>query len=350
VIMIIYSLQDLFTKFMNKKKKIKHNIIIFSILILLLSGVYIYNFYIRIHTVKRKVPDLFDTIFEITIQGKNSYKINSIINDIILKIKNQEILLNYFDEKSELFEINNNYKSGDIIFLSDTMYHLFKIGYEYEKMSERKFSILMGNFKNIYDEIFYTGVIDKSKIVAQQRKWQKSKIVFIEDNKIQIIGDASVDLGSFAKGWVVDVITEFLVEQKNIYSGIINAGGELRVFSKNNSCKWRIGVQHPRDQSSFIHVYELYNGSIATSGDYQRFVVIDTKKFHHIIDTETGFPTKKNISATVLTEKCIDADILSTLFFTMSTTEIDNFLNTNNISADYLIVDSNKKISQNNFF
>jgi thiamine biosynthesis lipoprotein len=127
-----------------------------------------------------------------------------------------------------------------------------------------------------------------------------------------------LDLGGVAKGYAVDEAVRILKEG-GISSGIVNAGGDLRSFGlKPGKHSWKIGVQHPDDPQHLAGVLEVDEVSVATSGDYQRYFDRDGVRYHHILDSTTGYPARSGIrSATVLAPDCALADALATAAFVM---------------------------------
>jgi thiamine biosynthesis lipoprotein len=102
-------------------------------------------------------------------------------------------------------------------------------------------------------------------------------------------------------------------------AGMVWAGGDLRVFgSKPGGGPWRIAVRHPRNPAEFLAVLELDEpAAVATSGDYERYFEQDSVRYHHILDPETGRPSRASASATVVAGTCMDADALATALFVM---------------------------------
>ena len=79
---------------------------------------------------------------------------------------------------------------------------------------------------------------------------------------------------------------------------------------------WRVGIKHPR-AGDLLGVLTLDGGSVATSGDYQRYVMVDDRRFHHVLDPSTGYPARGVVSVTVTAEAAMDADALATAVFVM---------------------------------
>jgi len=128
-----------------------------------------------------------------------------------------------------------------------------------------------------------------------------------------IIDGMKINLGSLAKGYIVDKVVEYL-KQQNVISGFVNAGGDMRIFGRGKPFK--IGIQHPRSESNeIIDVINVGNMSVVTSGDYERYFMKDGKRYHHIINPLTGYPSQNAISVTVISETALIADAYSTALF-----------------------------------
>lgn len=130
-----------------------------------------------------------------------------------------------------------------------------------------------------------------------------------------VLDGVRLDLGAAAKGYAVDQAVESLLAA-GISCGMVEAGGDIRYWGrKPDGRPWRFGVQHPRDPEQFIAVEDLGLNAVATSGDYEQFIEFEGRRFHHILDPATGYPSRRAISATAWASTALDADILSTALF-----------------------------------
>ncbi len=121
----------------------------------------------------------------------------------------------------------------------------------------------------------------------------------------------AIDLGGVAKGYAVDQAIEVL-KKRGIEAALINAGGDIRVMGKR---RWKVSLQHPRKEDEVLAVIRLQDRAIATSGDYQRYFIKEGKRYHHIINPETGYPAIECMSVTIIASQAIQADILATSIF-----------------------------------
>ncbi|MBR1402978.1 MAG: FAD:protein FMN transferase [Treponema sp.] len=129
----------------------------------------------------------------------------------------------------------------------------------------------------------------------------------------------SVDLGSIAKGFAADEIAE-ICKKNHIKRAVIDLGGNVYVYGKKKKNElWRVGIKNPEDPQSSPFVSLLTtSASVVTSGAYERFFEADGVLYHHIFSTKDGYPVHNDIlSATVVCEKSILADALSTTAFAL---------------------------------
>lgn len=128
---------------------------------------------------------------------------------------------------------------------------------------------------------------------------------------------AWLDFGGLLKGYALKRAYQIAKELDRDCHGFVEAGGQIMILGpKYGRANWTIGVRNPRGEpnDSIAYVY-LRSGSIATSGDYERYFVVDGVRYHHIIDPRTGLPASGAVSATVISDDPIVADALSTASF-----------------------------------
>jgi thiamine biosynthesis lipoprotein len=128
-----------------------------------------------------------------------------------------------------------------------------------------------------------------------------------------------IDVGGIAKGYAADEAARILREA-GVEHGLLDFGGNiLTIGTKPDGSAWRIGIQVP-DQSrgEYLGIASVVNLAVVTSGTYERFFVEDGVRYHHIIDTATGYPVRNGLeSVTIITEESITADALSTSVFAL---------------------------------
>ncbi len=121
-----------------------------------------------------------------------------------------------------------------------------------------------------------------------------------------------IDLGGIAKGYAVDAAARAL-KQYGVNSGLINAGGDLRVVGRNRDGGiWRIGLRHPLAPSRLLLTVLVEDEAAATSGNYFRYFTVGRRQYGHLLHPRTGMPANSALSATIIAKSAMRADGLAT--------------------------------------
>ena len=148
-----------------------------------------------------------------------------------------------------------------------------------------------------------------------------SVIIDDEHNTVHLTDpNLYLDVGAIAKGYAIERIAQEM-EARGISGYLLNVGGNIRtVGAKPDGSLWEAGIQNPDTQADLPHIayLRLEQISLVTSGVYQRYYVVDGKRYHHIIDPDTLMPGENYLSVSVLTPHSGRADALSTALFLMS--------------------------------
>jgi len=153
----------------------------------------------------------------------------------------------------------------------------------------------------------------------------------------------SLDLGSVAKGYATDMAVEAL-RACGIEHALISAGGNVYVMGgRPDGSPWRVGIQDPRHEGEILGIVELFEGSVVTSGDDQRYFIVDGTRYHHIFNPSDGFPARGVWQSTIISSSSMDADILSTITFILGPEKSEVLLKELGLSG--IIVDEDAGIS-----
>ncbi|MCF6155761.1 MAG: FMN-binding protein [Candidatus Brocadia sp.] len=148
-------------------------------------------------------------------------------------------------------------------------------------------------------------------VIRKNNDPKKPDTVFLKNTKTQI------DLGAIGKGYAVDKALE-IIKKFGINNACINLGGNIYVLgTPAGKNEWNIGIQHPRDRNEILGYLGLKNEATATSGDYERFFIINGKRYSHIIDPRTGRPVNGTIAVTIVAPTGTEVDALSTSVFVL---------------------------------
>ncbi len=140
---------------------------------------------------------------------------------------------------------------------------------------------------------------------------KKNNMVFLKKKGM------SIGLGAIAKGYGVDR-TSAVLTARGFTDFIMYGGGDIFISGTKGGAPWRVGIQDPRDPGIYFADFDMpSNRAVVTSGDYEKFFILDGKRFHHIIDPADGFPARGVISATILADTAARADALATGVFVL---------------------------------
>lgn len=206
---------------------------------------------------------------------------------------------------------------------------LLKQAKEYSELSDNQYDVSFGavleiwhNYRTQATEEGILAIPHKADLENAKQHTGWDKVEIDEQKQTVYINDpeASIDLGSAAKGYATEMVARKLSEA-GLANAIINAGGNVRIIGeKPDADAWSVGIQLPSntENASLATVYIDKDKSFVTSGDYQRAYEFDGVMYHHIIDPHTLFPARHMRSVTVVTDDSGIADILSTTLFTLS--------------------------------
>ena len=153
-----------------------------------------------------------------------------------------------------------------------------------------------------------------------------------------------IDVGGIAKGFVLHEIAAIL-DRHQLSDYLVVAGGDVVGKGRRpDGNPWRVGIQHPRQPGSLIGMFPLDSGSVVTSGDYERYRIVNGKRYHHLFNSYTGRCCLLNQSVTVWGMNPIEVDVLSTGLFCRPAVEILDYIN-KRPRFQCLVVDSSGTIS-----
>ena len=285
------------------KRKDVTNIILFVLVFAFAA----YRYSVRTYTSQRSAF-VMDTIVDIKIETKQK-NTNDILDNAFKLMEGYENKFSFYKEESIIWKFNNSII--DSLFLDEDLKEIISISKELYDKTEKHYDITIGALSEIWD--FDNEVIPTNEEIAKAIKVTDFKKLKIENGYLHKPDGMKINLGSLAKGYIIDKTVEYL-EQQNVISGFVNAGGDMRIFGRKKPFK--IGIQHPRSETNeIIAVIDVGNKSVVTSGDYERYFIKGNIRYHHIIDPLTGFPSQKAISVTVIAETALIADAYSTALF-----------------------------------
>jgi thiamine biosynthesis lipoprotein len=243
------------------------------------------------------------------------------------EIQRLDALMTTWLDTSDVSRINAAAGSPEAIAVAPETFEVLQQSLWVARASEGAFDITVGAFKGLwkFDED-NDGTLPRRSDVLRQLSYVDYTGLLLDADKhtarLKRRGQ-NITLGGIAKGLIVDGAVAKLREA-GLVDFLVQAGGDLYAAGRHGHRDWKVGIQDPRaptDQdrsvdSSFALI-SLSNSAFNTSGDYERFVLKDGKRYHHILDPRTGYPVEHTRSVTVLAPTSFLADTLDTAIFVL---------------------------------
>ncbi len=252
-----------------------------------------------------------------------------ILDDTLNYCRTYEKMLSRTDTESNVYALNSAGKGS----VSDDLSLIIKKSLEYSEISDGKFDITVCPVSLLWD--FKGDTLPDDKAIKSALSSVGYKKIKIDGNSVDL-GGTQIDLGAIAKGYISGKATEYL-KQQGVKQAVINFGGNVVVMGDDY---YNVGVKNPF-ASGISATLKVKNTAVVTSGTYERYIMVDGKKYHHIIDTKTGYPVESDIvSATIICEDPTDADALSTCCLVLGLDKARELINkTEGVEAVFITLD-----------
>lgn len=285
------------------------------------------------------------TVFRIQVDSPPDNAEN-VIRDAFQEIERLETVLSEWREDSDISKVNALAGKKSVKVSDDTL-RVVDAGLDVSMWSRGAFDLSWAALWGLYDfrpdSIKIPSAADiKPKLALIDYKnirvSKKYKTVFLKKRGM------AIGTGGIAKGYALDQAGAIL-RGGGVNDYMIFGGGQVQVHGRRDGRPWRVGIQHPRDPTTYFAALESTGASFSTSGDYEHAVFDGTgKRWHHIIDTKTGRPADKSLSVTIMTAEGIYADALSTAAFILGPEKALKMLSRIAYPAEAVIVGADCKV------
>ena len=264
----------------------------------------------------------------------------------ILEVRRIEALLTTFSEDSITASINNN-AGLQPIQVPNEVFHLIERCQRISNLTQGAFDITYGsvdktywNFDTKMTQLPDPKIAKKAVKLVDYRNLvldAKEKTVFLKYKGMRI------GFGGIGKGYAAEMAKK-VMNAKGAESGVVNAAGDLTAWGNQiNGRPWTIGIADPNHKQNLFSQFEISNKSVATSGDYEKYVIIDGRRYSHTIDPVTGMPAHGLKSVTIICGNAELADALTTPIIVMGRDAGLHMINQLN-GVEAIIIDQNDKI------
>jgi thiamine biosynthesis lipoprotein len=244
--------------------------------------------------------------------ASNSSDAQEIAGHAIAEVYRIEDRYSRYNPDSLLVQINQVAQAGGSVCVDEETAGLLDYAYACYESSERLFDISSGILREAWD--FSSDVVPKQEqIESLLPKIGLGKISWETPNLKFLVPGMELDFGGIGKEYAADRVAEIFVS-RGIAHGLVDLGGDINVFGPHpDQTPWRIEIRHPRQPDSPAGIVEIFQGALASSGDYERCVMVNGVRYSHIISPLTGWPVRGLACVSVIAEKCVVAGSICTI-------------------------------------
>lgn len=233
-------------------------------------------------------------------------------NIVISDVNRLEALYSRYRENSFLSKINRHASKGKKITVDAETAGLLNYAATCYQQSDGLFDITSGKLRQAWR--FDSGKIPTQSAINKLLKqigwhrlnWSPPVLDFA-------IPGMEIDFGGIVKEYAVDRAASLCIEA-GIQHGIINLGGDIKIIGPQaDGSPWKVGIRHPRKPNAILQILSLTQGALASSGDYERFILVDGVRYSHVLNPKTGWPVKYMSSVSVVGDFCVVAGSASTI-------------------------------------
>jgi len=248
----------------------------------------------------------------IQLYARSEKKAEQAARVVMADVSRLEAKYSRYRADSFLSEINRVAAKGGRIDVDDETAGLLDYAATCYQQSDGLFDITSGILRRAWD--FKAGNIpDQKTIQSLLNRIGWHKIIWQRPNLAFAVPDMEIDFGGVVKEYAVDRAASLCFDA-GIRHGLVNLGGDIKIIGPHpDGSPWRIAIRHPRQSGGILQALLLRSGALASSGDYERCIVLDGVRYGHVLNPKTGWPVNYMAAVSVIGEFCVVAGSASTI-------------------------------------
>lgn len=293
----------------------------------------------------QKVLNLMGSRFEFEALHENKELANESVEEAISEVRRIEMLISSWDENSETSNINRNAGIQPTI-VSEELFNLIERAKKISKLTHGVFDISFASLQEIW--YFNNQEIQPPDSLSVQHSVSKinfENVVLNRSNLSVYLSQKGMKIGfgAIGKGYAANKAMHKM-KILGIENGLVNAGGDLMAWGMDENGKpWQVGIADPSGVKEYVGWLGIDNMSVVTSGNYEKYVIINGQKYGHIINPKTGYPVIGIQSVTVVCPDAELSDALATSVFVLGVKDGLSLINQLK-NVECLIIDDHNKL------
>jgi FAD:protein FMN transferase len=266
-------------------------------------------------TVFKRDCKLMGNHFELSAVSDNEQWANERIDAGIEEIRRIERLLTTFSDDSETNQVNANAGIMPMPVSRET-FNLIQRSLRISQITQGAFDITYGSIdKRLWNfDKNMTELPDEETAKKMVRLINYRNVVLDEENCTVFLREKGmrIGFGGIGKGYAAER-AKLVMKELGVTSGVVNASGDLSAWGlQPNGKKWTLGIANPNSSHEIFSYMSVTDMAVATSGNYEKFVMIGGKRYSHTINPRTGLPVTGIKSVTIITTNAEIADAMAT--------------------------------------
>ncbi|MFT6370399.1 MAG: thiamine biosynthesis lipoprotein [Maribacter sp.] len=267
----------------------------------------------------KQIVTLMGSTFEVTLVAKDAASGDKYIAIAVAEISRIEKLISSWNPNSQTSEINE--AAGEKpVRVSQELFDLIDRCLKISRLTDGAFDISYASMDRIWKFDNSMKKMPSEKAIQESVSSVGYQHIILNKKDTSVFlkrSNMKIGFGAVGKGYAADRAKALLV-QKGVSSGIINASGDMNTWGKQpDGSEWKVALTNPMDKNKGFALLPVVDKAVVTSGNYEKYVVFNGKKYSHIIDPRTGYPSSGILSVTIFAQKAELADALATSVFVM---------------------------------
>jgi thiamine biosynthesis lipoprotein len=246
---------------------------------------------------------LMGTLVEVVAEGADDASLHAAVEDAYREMGRLSDMMNHYDPRSVVSAIN--YAAGHhAVAVPPELMQVLELAQRMSARTQGAFDVTVGGltgwrFRPDDPRMPTAAEIAAKRPLVDWRRLRldaRARTAYLERPGMRI------DLGGIAKLYIIQAGAE-LLQRRGVDRALVNGGGDVACFAREGAPPWRVGVRDPRAPDTLIGVLAIERGIVASSGDYERYFERDGRRYHHILDPRTGYPSTGVRGVTLVSER-----------------------------------------------
>lgn len=288
----------------------------------------------------KKKASLLGSPFEITVVATDSIKGEQFCNLAISEVKRIEHLISDWIPSSQISKVNQNAGVKAVV-VNEEVFNLVERAIKVSQLTNGAFDISYASMDRIWK---FDGSMKQMPTETEIKKSVErvgyQKIILNTEEKSIFLKEKGMKLGlgGIGQGYIADKIKALLIS-KGCTSGIVNVSGDINTWGfQINGEPWTVAIVNPLNKEKVFATFPLIDSAVETSGNYEKYVTFNGKRYSHIIDPRSGYPASGIISVSVFAKQTEIADAIATGVFVLGVDVGMNLINQIN-GIECIIID-----------